>query len=175
MSNYISTNRDLQCIGGRPFVILFFMCFVSFNSVFGSAIVMDTLPTVFILGEKEAEYEKLVEECNKALFAISDNSMDKAYESWLGMLHDIEVFAEKDTFDIKGVKIWFNTFWNGDGTIRHISYYPKPNSKNIDYDEMTLFLNRFTSFYKFEESFESCFSHYGSATFPTHASYYLNK
>jgi hypothetical protein len=128
-----------------------------------------------MLGDKEVEYEKLVEDCSVPLFSVSDDSMDKAYKSWLGMLHEIELFAEADTFDIKGVKIWINVFWNGDGTIKHITYFPKPNSKNIDYDKMGILLEKFIAEYKFKEDHESCFSHYGSATFPTHAQYYLNK
>lgn len=159
----------------RLIICFFYLTLIAINTLPASSTVIDSLPLVFLIGEKEAAYEDLVEECSEPLFSISDNSMDKAYGSWLGMLHDIEVFAVEDSFDIKGVKIWINTFWNGDGSIKHIAYYPKPNSKNIDYDKMTIFLKKFSAQYRFKESFEKCFSHYGSATFPTHAQYYLEK
>jgi len=155
--------------------IAFLFAIVFSKEASANSVVLDSLPSVFMLGEKESEYEKLVENCNVPLFSISDDSMDKAYDSWLGMLYEIEQFAESDTFDIKGVKIWINVFWNGDGSIKHITYFPKPNSKNIDFEEMGLFLEKFIVQYRFKEKYDSCFSHYGSATFPTHAQYYLNK
>lgn len=175
MNKSIFKNLFLSASRMRTYIGLALITLFTTDLLAVDAMGIDTLPPVFMIGEKEAEYEKLVEECSEPLFAISDNSMDKAYASWLGMLYDIELYAASDSFDINGVKVWINVFWNGDGSIKHISYFPKPNSKNIDYDKMTLFLNRFSEQYKFKESFERCFSHYGSATFPTHAQYYLGK
>jgi len=167
----INTNKSSI----KSTIFVFMMGLIFTSDALSTSIALDTLPAVFMLGDKEVEYEKLVEDCSVPLFSISDDSMDKAYKSWLGMLHEIELFAEADTYDIKGVKLWINVFWNGDGTIKHITYFPKPNSKNIDFDKMGVLLEKFIRQYKFKEDHESCFSHYGSATFPTHAQYYLNK
>ena len=91
------------------------------------------------------------------------------------MLNDIEKYAEKSEFDIKGIKIWLNVFWNSDGTIKHLVYFPKPNSRNMDFDLLTLYLGKFVENYKMEALDRACFSHYGSAAFPTFADYYLNE
>lgn len=171
----MKNNTSQRFKGAQTLTLSFFFLMIFSFNVKGSTGTIDSLPPVFMLGDREVEYEKLVEDCSVPLFTVSDDSMEKAYESWLGMLHEIELYAEADTFDIKGVKIWINVFWNGEGTIKHITYYPKPNSKNIDYDLMGNLLEKFIKQYKFKEEHEACFSHFGSATFPTHAQYYLEK
>ena len=90
------------------------------------------------------------------------------------MLSDMETFADKSEFDIKGIKIWLNVFWNEEGNIDHLVYFPKPNSRNMDFDLLTQFFDNFVDNYKMEKISPKCFSHYGSATFPTFAELYLD-
>lgn len=136
---------------------------------------LDSLPAVFMIGQNEDAYETLVSTCSNPLLTVCNDSMDLAYKTWMLMLNDIEKYAEKSEFDIKGIKIWLNVFWNSDGTIKHLVYFPKPNSRNMDFDLLTLYLGKFVENYKMEALDRACFSHYGSAAFPTFADYYLNE
>lgn len=121
---------------------------------------------VSLIGENEKEYEKLMTQCPTPLLYISDNSMDKAYNLWTSMLSKMESSASDQGLDIRGVKVWMNLFWEADGSIKKIVYYPKPNSKNMDFELLTEFLEGFADVYNLDIDNESCFSHYGSATFP---------
>jgi len=126
----------------------------------------EVTPQVMLIGEMDAQYEQMVAECNSLLLTVSDNSMEVAFDHWTSMLADMESAAADQGIDIKGAKLWMNLFWNADGSIRNIYYYPKPTSKNMDFEELTAFLNDFASSYVFPVAYESCYSHYGSATFP---------
>ena len=127
------------------------------------------LPKVFLIGEHEEDYEKMIQSYNNLLLTVCDNSMDEAYAKWSEMLMQIEQYADSLDYDIKGVKIWINIFWNNQGRIEHIVYYPKPNSKNMDFDRFTIFLSEFISLYQMKIETNTRFSHYGSASFPTHS------
>lgn len=136
---------------------------------------LDTLPPVFLIGEHEYEYESKVKNCNKLLLEVCQDSMQLAYKHWILMLHDMEIYAEAEDFDIKGIKIWLNVFWDESGSIDKIVYYPKPQSRNTDFTQLTTFFEKFILQYKFSLEYESCFSHYASATFPTFAKLYLQE
>jgi len=124
------------------------------------------IATVFYIGEDEHNYEKLVQNYNKLLFTVCDNNMDQAFEYWSVLLKDIEDFAIKSDIDLKGVKLWMNVFWSNDGKIDHIVFYPKPNSKNLDYDAVKVMLKKFVDTYQSPIKYSTKFSHYGSAAFP---------
>ena len=137
---------------------------------------IDSLPNVFMIGENESEYERMMTGCNTLLLSICKDDMELAYRKWLGLLSEMEKYADTKEIDIRGVKIWINVFWNTDGSIKHLVYYPKPNSKNMDFDKLSVFFAEFAQEYKMEfSSIEKCFSHFGSATFPTFADIYLGK
>ncbi len=136
---------------------------------------LDTMPTVFTVGEYGKKYEELVSDCDLALFQISGQSMDTAYMHWLEVLNDIESFSNNNNFDIRGVKIWVNIFWNADGSIQHIVYFPKRSSRNINFDHFGKMLE---DYIKYANPFllsGGCYSHFGSASFPTHAEFLLRK
>lgn len=143
----------------RSLIVLFAVCFST--SVFSQ-----NEKKVMLIGEKDAYYEQLVGECGNMLLMVTEESMDKAYTSWTGMLSDMEAYSEEYGLDIKGVKLWINLFWNADGSVRNIFYYPKPTSRNMDFEKLTAFLEDFATSYKFSFDSESCFSHYASASFP---------
>ncbi len=134
-----------------------------------------SVPKVFLIGEHENYYEQLVTECNTMLLSVCKDSMNVAYANWLSMLSDLESFAEANEFEINGVKIWVNVFWNGDGSIRHIVYYPKSTSRNMDFAELSAFFESFIDSYQFPVKHFSCYSHYGSATFPTFSKRYIEQ
>ncbi len=156
-------------------LFLFIPIFMTFFCFEGKGIAQsDELPTVFMIGENEMAYEKVVSDCSSLLLSVCQDSMNLAYQKWIGMLSAMEEYAESSDFDIKGIKIWINLFWNSDGTIKHIVYYPKPNSRNMDFQKLTLFFELFIRDYRLELRSDKCFSHYGSAAFPTFAHLYLN-
>ena len=127
------------------------------------------LPDVFLIGEYEYAYEQLVQNSDIMLLNVCNNSMDDAFSRWNKFLFEMESYAEELNFNIKGVKIWINVFWKADGSIRHIVYYPKPNSININYKELTSFFKNFIKVYNIPIQYESEFSHYGIASFSTFA------
>ncbi len=119
------------------------------------------------IGDDEAGLSRLSLECSDMLLTVQDNSMAKAYESWIQMMADLEQYAQDQGYDIKGIKLWMNVFWNQDGSIRHISYYPKPSSRNTDFTQLGELMNDFALQYNSKLLHTSCFSHYGSVSFPT--------
>ena len=136
---------------------------------------LDTLPRVFTIGEYSRQYEDLVSECELPLMQISAMSMDKASEHWLNVLSELEIHADSLQFDIRGVRIWINLFWNADGSIRHMVYFPKRNSKNVDFKRLAMVLKSFCESSKTKLKAPACYSHSGSASFPTHAEFLMDK
>ncbi|MBK9151020.1 MAG: hypothetical protein IPM26_08440 [Saprospiraceae bacterium] len=124
------------------------------------------VPSVFFIGEHEHAFEKLVKDYNTLLFTVCDNSMELTHDNWTLFLKDIENFAATQNVDLKGTKYWFNVFWNKDGTIDHIAFYPKPNSRNMNYEDIKVMLTNFVRVYQSPIKSKSKFSHYGSASFP---------
>ena len=103
---------------------------------FGAIAQSDTAVSAkaFLIGENEKHFESLVSEHGEQLLNVCKNNMNKAYKLWVSLLKDLERFANDKEFDLKGTKIWINLFWNADGSIRNIVYYPKP----VSYTHLTL-------------------------------------
>lgn len=133
-------------------------------SLFGFA--QEASSKVSFIGENEKEYEQLMVECSTPLLYVSNNSMDEAYDIWTHMLAEMTARADNQGLDIKGVKIWINLFWEADGSIKKILYYPKPKSKNMDFDQLTSFFQSFAQDFNLDLDNDSCFSHHGTAAFP---------
>lgn len=150
-------------INYKNVILLLFFVFIQ-----ASVGTSQELPRVFLVGENEDSYEKMMGNYTELLLTVSDNSMDKAYNYWVSMLGEMEEYASSKEYDVQGVKIWLNVFWNKSGEIDYLVYYPKPNSKNMDFDVFTKFLNEFISIYQLDIKSDSHFSHYGSASFPIH-------
>ncbi|WP_235296700.1 hypothetical protein [Portibacter marinus] len=125
------------------------------------------VPTTFLISEDDFAYGELVSNTPTSLLEVCDDAMNIAYKKWIYMLADMEDQAVEEGFEIRGLKIWINVFWNADGSIDHIVYYPKPNSKNIEYKDFTKFLNRFAEKHRMDIKSDVNFAHYGSASFPT--------
>jgi hypothetical protein len=156
-------------------ICLFFLLSISITDVLLAQDNLDSLPVVFTVGEYGKQYEQLVMDCETHLIELTDQSMDSAYVYWLDLMKQLEFHADTSGFDIKGVKIWINIFWNPNGTMRHIVFFPKKSSRNIDFDKLKLVLERFARKFKIIARYKDCFSHFGSASFPTHADYLLNR
>jgi hypothetical protein len=128
----------------------------------------DTIaPKVFIIGEYERQYEELMGEHSTLLLTACKDDMNVAFEKWQEMLIGMEEQAEMIGYDLKGIKLWLNIFWEGDGNIKHIAYHLKPNSRNVDTDKLSMFFINFINNYQFPLAVGKKFSHYGMASFPT--------
>lgn len=132
-----------------------------------STVKIDSLPTVFALGQFDGQpFEKLKSEHETQLLAVCRNDMEMAYYLWVHVLKHIETHSIKTGFDLNGVKLWLYVFWNKDGSIRNIAFFPKPNSKNFKTEDMSAFLTSFCKIYKFPMTADTNFSHYSTANFP---------
>ncbi|MCB0669555.1 MAG: hypothetical protein KDC80_27210 [Saprospiraceae bacterium] len=125
------------------------------------------LPKVFQIGEYEEQYGLLYEVYHDILLTVCDDDMNLAFNKWMDMIAEMESYAHQIDFDLNGVKIWLKVFWNEDGSIRYISYYRKPNSRNIDPADLSAFLSSFMNIYKMSVDSKVKFTHNGSAQFPT--------
>lgn len=127
------------------------------------------LPTVFLIGEFENQYAEAIQSYETLLLTACENDMDEAYSKWVSMLEEMEAYSEEINFDLKGLKVWFNIFWEPNGNISHLAYYLKPVSKNIDLEELNAFFKSFINNYRFPLVFDKKYSHYGTASFPVFA------
>lgn len=126
------------------------------------------LPKVFVIGEYEDLYTSLYEKYPGILLHQTENDMDKAFEKWLQMLYAMEEHADKIDYDLKGIKIWLQVFFNQSGKIDHILFFKKPLSKNIDDQELVAFFTSFMRNFQLSIDARENFNHSGSASFPTY-------
>ncbi len=127
------------------------------------------LPRVFMIGEYEKPYENMSAVYDKLLLAIYQDDIDKAFRAWTSVLVSMEDYSREVSFNLNGLKLWMNVFFNVDGSIQHIVYYPKPNSRNMQFEQLTNFLISFCKVYHFKDPVPVKCSHFGSASFPTFA------
>lgn len=127
----------------------------------------DSLPKVFKIGEYEEQYGSLYEEYHDILLSVCNEDMSVAFDRWMHMLMEMEEYSKAIEFDLNGVKVWLKLFWNSNGSVDHISYYLKPDSRNIDVDELAAFFSSFMNHYQMPIDTKVKFTHNGSAQFPT--------
>jgi len=132
-------------------------------------------PKVFLLGDDEDLMNALSKNYPTLLMKVCQNDMDAAYDKWMDMLSDMEVYAAKIGYDIKGIKLWMNVYWNKNGKIEHIGYYLKPNSRNVKIEELNAFFISFIKNYQMKLTYSGRFYHNGSAAFPTHYKFLKEK
>lgn len=123
---------------------------------------------VFDLGQvKENQQEQLFTGYSQTLLEASDNDIELAFTHWLDMMQAIDAYADKINYDIKGVRVWMQVFWGADGTVDHLGFLLRPDSRHVDKDELRAFFSGFARDYKLPLSSDRPFSHYTGATFPT--------
>ena len=127
----------------------------------------DTLPMVFMIGEHESQYNEMISNAPDLLMTVCENDMEKAYSVWLKYLVGLENYALENKVNINGVKIWINVFWDAEGNIKHVAFYPKPNSINMEYNLLSAVLKEYSKTYSVDVKNEKMFAHYGSASFPS--------
>lgn len=127
-----------------------------------------SVPSVFLIGEYEDQYFALTKAHPAIFMSAYNNDIDKAFRGWSNMIMDIEDYAGRVQFDLKGVKLWLNLYFNSDGTIRHLAFYPKPNSRNMPVDDLADFFKDFIAQYRLPVKSQKAFHHSASAGFPSH-------
>jgi hypothetical protein len=148
------------------FALSISLCTLSESSNAKPTPVLDTLPRVFLLGVYDGDFEQLKEQYSMSLVQACRSDMEMAYYNWIQMLQHLESYGKTQKFDLDGVKIWLYAFWNKDGSIQHLAFYLKQNSRNIDKTAFATFLDGFCSQYKSPIKAEKNFSNYSSASFP---------
>ena len=126
----------------------------------------DVLPPSFLIGENEQAYDRILEKYTKNLVAVCGNDNEKAFLIWSSVLADMAESARNAGVDLNGLKLWMNVFFNDASGIDYIVYYPKPNSKNMDFARLTEFFGNFCRTYRMKDKIgERCLIN-ASATFP---------
>jgi hypothetical protein len=124
------------------------------------------LPKVFVIADDQAAFEQLSGQYPTALLEVCAYDMDAAYNKWTNMMHAFELHADKNNVNIKGVKMWVKVYWAADGSVDHLGYSLKPNSRNVKADELNALFRTFIEKYKLPQTNDIKFSHYGSVSFP---------
>lgn len=126
------------------------------------------LPKVFLIGEYEGLYSGLYKAYPGILLHQTGNDMELAFQKWLQMLYAMEDHAQKIDYDLKGVKVWLQVFYDKSGTIDHILFFKKPLSKNLPDAELVAFFKSFMRDFHLPIDAVENFNHSGSASFPTY-------
>lgn len=142
---------------------------LAFGLVAQSAVPAHASDKVSLIGEQEETFEELSVSHPEVLLSVCGNDMDFAYEKWMRMLGAMEDYAEGIGYDIRGLKTYLYVYWNDDGSIAHLAFFPKTKSRNIPLSELKTFFTGFVGTYQMQITTEEGFSHYGSASFPTHS------
>jgi hypothetical protein len=126
----------------------------------------DSLPVVFMLGQDDRSLDALKTEHELQLVAVCRNDMEMTYYLWLQMMKHMESYAVKVGYDLNGIKLWLHAFYNKDGSIHHLAFHPKPQSRSFKTEDMTAFLSGFVKTYKSPISADRPFQHYNVGYFP---------
>ena len=126
-----------------------------------------SMDKVFVLGDAETDYEKMTSIYSQSMLEAADMDIAVAFSNWLGMLQEIDGYAEEIDYDIKGVKVWLHVFWNEQGGIDKLGFLLRPDSRYIETDELRAFFAGFIKQYAFPLTSDRKFNHYTGATFPT--------
>jgi hypothetical protein len=137
------------------------------NAVAQSNVPASSVPNVFLIGQFEDQYLALSKEYPVSFLSVYHDDIDRAYRSWTNILMDMEDYAGQINFDIKGIKLWINIYFNQDGTIAHLAFFPKPNSRYVPEEYLTAFFKNFVNDYKLPVKSEKGFQNSASAAFPT--------
>ena len=127
------------------------------------------LPEVFRLGQNEEGYEVAKQDYQQTLLEVSNYDTQVAFNHWMDMMQELQKHADKVNVDLKGVKVWLHAFWNTDGSVAHLGYLLRPDSRNVNELELAAVLKIFMKKYKFPVTSGKKFSHYTGANFPIYS------
>lgn len=118
-----------------------------------------------MLGEFSEQYEETMPGYQTLLDA-SGGDMESAFGKLTSMMKEMEAYASMTGFDLNGINTWMHIFWRKDGSIKHIAFHLKPNSRNVNTEKFKSFLTDFVHNYKFPLTTQVQYSHYSSFSFP---------
>lgn len=129
------------------------------------------LPTAFELGQvDEKAYEALAQAYNQSLLEVAGYDMTKAFDQWVDLMKQADAYAAKINYDLKGIQAFLQIFWAPDGSIEHIGYLLRPESRNFtdkQKQELTAFFSSFARNHSISLTSSKKFNHYTEVTFPT--------
>ena len=128
----------------------------------------DTLPRIFILGEHTDQFESLFLNYDHLLSAV-DNDTKRAYNLWSDVLNEMDLYSEEIGVDLKGIQLMMYVFWDKSGNIKHLAYYLKPTSKNVEYPVLTAFFKNFVKNHQLSFTANKPYYLFSQASFPTFA------
>jgi hypothetical protein len=131
-----------------------------------------SIPVVFELGQNEKDYEQLGASYSQSILEVAGNDLELAFTKWLDLMTRMEDYADRISYDIKGLKVWMHVFWSADGSIDHIGYIMREDSRNFAKQELEAFFKTFASKEKIDLKSNKSFSFYTGATFPVYAEKY---
>ena len=158
--------KNILTVGILGFCALLSTAFTAPDAVTPPDTRSGELPKVFLIGEYTDAFDKLSAEYSYQLYDACDQDLSKAFSKWTVMMLDVQQAAEAQGIDIRGLRLWLKVFWAKDGSIEHIAYFLKPNSRNIETRKLTAFLTAFANNYVFPLEATQKYSHYASASFP---------
>ena len=128
--------------------------------------VLEMLPTTFVIGDFQDEYEYLTNEFPEILIKACDNDLPAAQSVWFDYMKAMEDYSHEIEFDLGGVVFWIHFFWDTNGEVDYIAYHLQPHSRLVKDDLMLAFLQSFAASNKIKTQAAQPFAHYGSASFP---------
>lgn len=162
---------EIQNMMFRSKIRLFVLIF-SLTIVIGADCQVSSSSKAFFIGEQQDYYHQLTSEYGTSLLEVCENSMVKSYSVWSETMIEIEEYCLANDFDIKGVKLWINLFWESDGSLQNVVFHEKPNSILLDYDKLRTLLVDYLEVATLGPVSETKYSHYGSVSFPV---FYANQ
>ena len=136
------------------------------NQSFAQTTEASSTPMIFKIGDQEDAYEELLISYSSSLLEVCNHEPMKAYENWLRLSLEMELFAQKIGFEIRGVKVWFHIFFGPDGGIDHLGYHLKPESRFVKQEDLEAFFKQFVAQYNFPGAPGKKFANYSAVEFP---------
>jgi hypothetical protein len=148
-------------------IILSLCVLFSFSGLYAQ----EQLSTAFELGTvDEKAYEQLTQDYNQSLLEVAGFDMTKAFDQWVSLMKEVDAYAAKINYDLKGVQAFLQIFWSPDGSIDHIGFQLRPDSRNFTdkgKQELAAFFSSFARNHTFALKSNRKFNHYTEVTFPT--------
>jgi len=121
---------------------------------------------VFTFDENVGLSDSLTLLYDNSLFQICNNDFNEAQDAWINLLLEMEAYSDVINFDLKGIKLWIQLFWDEDGKIKYIGYQLKPESRFVKNEDLKAFFSSFINNYHFPKVTKKKFNHSGNITFP---------
>ncbi|MGB3547041.1 MAG: hypothetical protein WBA17_08695 [Saprospiraceae bacterium] len=144
----------------------FFTCCLIFAATIAVS-AQEKVPTIFQLSDVEKLNAQLQEQYPQDFFTAVDNDFGRAEGIYLEVMKSVDAFARSINYDIDGMKVWIQFFIGTDGSIQHLGFQLRPESRNMDVSEIKAFFKAYIEKNRFPLTADQPFNYYTRATFPT--------